>query len=162
MQVLTKYLEVVGPAKYLRMFLYPSIKVSVLSSSWTCAVLKAKPTALPSRDLKLWSICFIFLTGYNYVLMYWIIFSSGCFTTSLNFAGFPCSHPLPDRRIGWGQHCCSRDCSPPHPLGWEAGTGLGRCFLVSIREVWTDRAIKGLGHCSNRYCVAEPQLKVYL
>lgn len=39
---------------------------------------------------------------------------------------------------------------------------MGRCFLVSIGEVWFYKEVTHLGHYSNRYCVAELELKVYL
>lgn len=90
-----------------------------------CAVPKAKPTALSSRDLKLWSICFNFLTGHNYVLRYWIIFSSGCFTTYFNFGGFPCSYPLPDRGIGWEQSTAAAG-TAVIPILWVGGRDRAR------------------------------------
>lgn len=135
------------------MFLYPFYKglsAVVLMDSIHVLCWKPNRSTLSSGDLKLLSLCFNFLTGHNYVLMYWIIFSSGCFTTYLNYTGFPCSHPLPDRGISsriarWGPRTAAAGTAVvPILWGEEAGTGMGRCFLVSVGEVWVYKDVRSL------------------
>lgn len=147
------------------MFLRPfrkGLSAVILPESSHVLCWKPNRSALSSGDLKLLSSGFNFLTGHNYVLMYWIIFSSGCFTAYLNYTGFPCSCPLLDRGISLSEvgtaDCCCRELQLSPSSGVGDSHGVGRCFLVSIREACIYKEV--VAWVTNLTgCVAEHELK---
>lgn len=90
------------------------------------------------------------------------MFSSGCFSTYLSYTGFPCLYHLPELAQVCEvstKGCCCRDHSHPHPLGGRQGQGGD---VPCIWKVWIYKDVRGLGCYFNKYCVAEPEPKVYL